>query len=258
MEAVGRSISHIPSQTGLELGSVVTKRLPAPPSYSSDIARRRAARRASNRSDERWQSILIGASNVFRKLGYPQATLEDVAAEVGINRASLYYYVGAKEELLAALLYRPLADMAANARAVAVSDLSASQRLRLILERYVSDMIEMPELLIFTAENVSQLLTGLEGAAITANADAYGKSVVAVIEEGVRTGEFRNDIDPLLLMLYTVGPLNWIHRWYRPDGPNTLEEIGDAFVTLTLDALSPLMPSLRVEPESVINRVDAS
>ena len=68
---------------------------------TSEIARRRAERRLAKgrRSDERWAAILRGAAAVFARLGYAQATLEDIANEVGVNRASLYYYVGTKEEL---------------------------------------------------------------------------------------------------------------------------------------------------------------
>ena len=67
---------------------------------TSEIARRRAERRASSgrRSDERWQAILAGASKAFHELGYAQTTLEDIATEVGINRATLrkklkHYYL---------------------------------------------------------------------------------------------------------------------------------------------------------------------
>ena len=77
---------------------------------SSNIARRRLERRAAvgRRSDERWASILSAATTVFREHGYEKATLEDIANEVGINRATLYYYVGTKEELLVALLAEPI------------------------------------------------------------------------------------------------------------------------------------------------------
>ena len=77
---------------------------------SSNIARRRLERGAAvgRRSDERWASILAAATTVFRELGYEKATLEDIANEVGINRATLYYYVGTKEELLVALLAEPI------------------------------------------------------------------------------------------------------------------------------------------------------
>lgn len=210
----------------------------------SDIARRRMDRRIASgrKSDERWQRILEGASKVFRQRGYAQSTLEDVAAEVGVNRATLYYYVGTKEELLVSLLYRPLHQMAANAKAVASLDLPPTERLRLILQRYVSDMTETPELLIFMAENVHRVLTGAEAVDIADNADAYAKTLISVVEDGIRAGEFRSDIDPHLCMEFIVGAFNWIHRWYRPTGPLSLDQIGGPFIDLALSSLRPTTP----------------
>src|SRR5690606_1499931 len=91
-------------------GHVVRTRTAGGGTQASVIARRRAERRQASgrRSDARWAEIVQGAGKVFRRLGYSQSTLEDVAAEVGINRATLYYYVGTKEELLVALLQQPM------------------------------------------------------------------------------------------------------------------------------------------------------
>lgn len=193
---------------------------------------------SGRRSDERWQSILAGASRAFRRLGYAQTTLEDVAGEVGINRATLYYYVGTKEELLIALLRRPMLQMTAEMRAIADLDLAPSERLRRILLQYVTDMAETPELTIFVAQSLHQVMSGREAADIEANADEYGRAVTTVIEEGVAAGEFRGDVEPRLAMLAIIGMFNWIHRWYRPDGELTLAQIGDTFCDLALASLA--------------------
>jgi len=48
----------------------------------------------------RREEIIHTAARVFRRLGYDVTTLNDVAKELSTDRASLYYYVGSKEELL--------------------------------------------------------------------------------------------------------------------------------------------------------------
>ncbi len=109
---------------------------------TSEIGRRRAERRASSgrTSDVRWQAILAGAAKAFQQHGYAQTTLEHVAAEVGINRATLYYYVGTKEELLIALLYQPMLDMTARLREIADLDLDPVTKLRRALLQYTADI----------------------------------------------------------------------------------------------------------------------
>jgi AcrR family transcriptional regulator len=206
----------------------------------SDNARRRHERRNADRraSNERWQTILKGATEVFRREGFGRARLEDVAVEVGINRASLYYYVGTKEELLVALIEQPAYEMTGHCREALESNGPADEKLRRALQAYIEDLAAYPELFLLFAE--SQHIATIPGAhGIVTNADTYGKTLLAIIEEGVATGVFRSDLDPRLVMLGVLGMHNWIHRWYVPGGRNSLTEIGDAFAAMVLSGLRP-------------------
>ncbi|WP_322857720.1 hypothetical protein [Mycobacterium shigaense] len=78
-----------------------------------------------------------------------------------------------------------------------------------------------------------------EASDIVANADAYGKTLLAIVEEGVASGVFRKDLDPRLAMLGILGMHNWIHPWYVPGGRNSLTEIGDAFAAMVLSGVRP-------------------
>ncbi len=204
----------------------------------SDNARRRQERRNADRqaSGERWQAILKGAAEVFRREGYARARLEDVAVEVGINRASLYYYVGTKEELLVALIEEPALAMTRHCREALQSEAPADEKLRRALRAYIDDLVAYPE--VFLLFNESQHIATIPQARdIVANADAYGKTLLAIVEEGIASGAFRGDLDPQLAMLGILGMHNWIHRWYVPGGRSTLGEIGDAFAAIVLSGL---------------------
>jgi AcrR family transcriptional regulator len=213
--------------------------IPAAP-QQSDNARRRHERRTADRraSNERWLSILKGAAEVFRREGFARARLEDVAVEVGINRASLYYYVGTKEELLVALIEQPAHEMTRHCRDALASEAPADQKLRRALRAYMEDLANYPELFLLFGE--SQHIAAIpEAQPIVDNADAYGKTLLAIIDEGIKSGVFRTDLDARLVMLGILGMHNWIHRWYVPGGRNTLAEIGDAFADMTLSGLRP-------------------
>ena len=207
----------------------------------SDIARRRAERRQASgrRSDARWAEILAGAGRVFARRGYNQSTLEDVANEVGISRATLYYYVGTKEELLVGLLHDPIEKMRMRLQEVADVPVSAPERLEAALREYVRSMAELPELFVFLSENVHQVMSGPEADRIRDNADRYGRTLAEIIRSGARAGEFRSDIDPSIAVLGIIGMFNWIHRWYNPNGARSLQEFGDVFIEMALSALEP-------------------
>src|ERR1700728_4491823 len=72
---------------------------------------------------ERLESIVTVASKVFHANGYEAGSLDDVAAALGLRKASLYYYVKRKSDLL-----RLVFD-----RAITVA-LSEGDRLRVITD----------------------------------------------------------------------------------------------------------------------------
>src|ERR1700760_1802047 len=57
--------------------------------------------RAPRRRDE---EVLAAAARVFYAHGYADASVQDVADELGILKGSLYHYISAKEDLLFRLL----------------------------------------------------------------------------------------------------------------------------------------------------------
>ncbi|MCV7218968.1 TetR/AcrR family transcriptional regulator [Mycobacterium crocinum] len=199
------------------------------------MERRAADHRASN---ERWRSILAGATEVFRREGFARARLEDVAAEVGINRASLYYYVGTKEELLIALVEEPAREMTRHCREALDSDGPADVKLRTALHCFVEDLQKYPELFLLFSE--SQHIAGIPDAeGISRNAQDYVDTLLAIIEEGVKAGVFRSDLDAGLVMHGILGMFNWIHKWYVPGGRRSLTEIGEVFAELIFSGLRP-------------------
>jgi AcrR family transcriptional regulator len=207
----------------------------------SEIARRRRERRLASgrRSDTRWLEILGAASKVFRRVGYPQATLDDVAGEVGLHRATLYYYVGTKEELLVALLQEPLEKVRVRLEEVAAQPHAGPDKLAATLREYVRTMDEHPELFIFLSENVHTVMSGPEADRIRRNAHQYGVVLTRVIADGAEAGEFRTDIEPRFAVMGIMGMFNWIHRWYNPDGGRSLTEVGEDFVAMALSSLAP-------------------
>jgi len=73
---------------------------------------------------------------------------------------------------------------------------------------------------------------------IIAGRDQFDRGLRRVIEEGVRSGVFTPG-DTKLRSFAILGALNWIPRWYNPDGPATSEEIADRFADFLLAGLRP-------------------
>lgn len=220
------------------------RRSPAPQAAKnpavSDIARRREERRnaTGRRSDSRWTQIQAGATEVFRRLGYANSTLEDVAAQVGVRRATLYYYVATKEELLVSLLSGPIRDLRANLETIATRDVPAREKLTTALVEYTRVLGTHPELTIFNQENVHKVMSGPAADELIDNADRYGNVLTEVVRHGVAAGELRADVDPRVAVMGLLGMFNWMHRWFDPAGRLTLDEVAAGFITMALDGLA--------------------
>jgi hypothetical protein len=96
--------------------------------------------------------------------------------------------------------------------------------------------VNYPELFVFFAENLHTLPVKGDGG-LKFHAEGYGDLFTSIIAEGMHSGEFRADVDPRLMMLATVGMMNWSHRWYTPDSPHSLAEIGVQFAEFALRGL---------------------
>ncbi|TAG79327.1 MAG: TetR/AcrR family transcriptional regulator [Betaproteobacteria bacterium] len=81
----------------------------------------------------REEAILDAAHVLLGKYGYDAMTMDDVAAEVGIAKASLYKHFESKEKLAASTMVR-LFDRTVDQLAALPSNLSAYEKLRKMLE----------------------------------------------------------------------------------------------------------------------------
>ena len=66
--------------------------------------------------------------------------------------------------------------------------------------------------------------------------DRFDKGMREVLKEGVRSGMFVY-ADTKLLSFAILGAVNWIPRWYSPDGPSTSQEIADRFADYLIAGL---------------------
>jgi hypothetical protein len=63
---------------------------------------------------------------------------------------------------------------------------------------------------------------------IIAARDKYERAVRRIIARGIADGEFRT-VDVKTAVFAILGSINWIARWYRPEGSLHAEELGRQF-----------------------------
>lgn len=181
---------------------------------------------SSSRADRTRQKILAESARVFNRRGYHATTLDEIARAIGMTKPALYYYVKSKEDLLFQCHQKAL-DIATDAVRIAMASAEAAdERLRIVLTRYIEGM---------TAELSGFVVLLHEGAlspplhrCILEQRDQYEGMLRTIVERGIEAGVFV-PCDPKLVCFAILGALNWIPRWYNPEGPASSREIAAAF-----------------------------
>jgi AcrR family transcriptional regulator len=189
--------------------------------------RRRAKRpRNANPHASTRVDILKSAAKAFRRLGYHGATVEQIAAALHMKKGNLYYYFRNKEEILFACHQYSLDRLTQLLEEIDASGASADVKLRRLIDAFVHTILdELHGTALFLD---LEALSPAHLKAVIARRDAFDKGVRRVLEEGMANGVFAHG-DPKLLAFALFGAVNWIPRWYSPDGPASSQAIADLF-----------------------------
>jgi AcrR family transcriptional regulator len=174
----------------------------------------------------RKEQIFRTAAELFREKGYVASSMRDLAQKLGIEAASLYSHIRSKEEILHNICF----DMAAEFRksldqVEKQKGLNASEKLRRGIVGHVQVMAkDLTASAVFMNEHrhLSQpylrdfLLLRIN----------YINRFKSMIEEGVKTGEFKSNIDVKLAVMTLFSSFNWMPQWYQPGGVIDSVELG--------------------------------
>lgn len=180
------------------------------------------------------------AAEVFKEKGFGATSINDIAASLGSDRASIYYYYGSKQEIYLDLIRRAVEEIVVIAETAAVDSGPATVRLRDLFEATLDGYERhYPYLHIFIQEDVRRFSPdeGPGNVELEAWGSRFEKAFAAVVKDGIAHGEFRADLDPHLAMLAMLGTINWSHRWFLPGQRFTGKQLGTGFAEIFLQGI---------------------
>jgi len=167
-----------------------------PQKHSKPVQRKPRADARRNR-----ERILEVAKQAFARHG-ANASLDEIAKQVGVGPGTLYRHFPTREELLQAV-YRAELEKLAAAEQKLSQTMAPTDALRAWLLLFV-DAIAAKQLI---APALNALLGDPKKVFETSHTKIY-QAIRALVKRGVETGEIRRDLDPVDLLRALVGVSN--------------------------------------------------
>lgn len=182
----------------------------------------------------RWNEIVEAAAALFQEKGFASTSLEDIAAAVGMWKGSLYHYIDSKEELLLAVVQEPADQLLNDLQSISALDLPPAEKLRLVTQAH-GHVLETT--FVYASVYLQEVAGRRRSEEWSARDRQYVQMITGIIEEGMNRGEFSNQLDARTATFALVGALNWVTRWYRPDGPLTAGKIAEQICNTFLNGV---------------------
>ena len=174
------------------------------------------SRRVRQNSRRRSEEIIEAAAQVFAERGFHGATTQDIADVLGIRQASLYYYFSSKEAALELVCAHGAEGFLEAAAIIASGPESATDKLRLLILAHLSPLLDRPDF-VRVFHNERKHLPSISRRRIGQTVRAYERMIEGVLKAGIRSGDFRKDLDPRLVTFGILGMIKSVAGWYEKE-----------------------------------------
>jgi AcrR family transcriptional regulator len=177
--------------------------------------------------------IIEMSIRVFARLGYSAATVQDVAEELDMPKATLYHYISSKEDLLNKIFEESSENVDRTIKEVNSMEAKAIERLyRFYFLRALSMMMNFERSAIYSRE--WRYLSGELYDRVSARRKYYYKFLQNLINEAKADG----DIDELLntreAALFTFTAIGEIPTWYQERRGESQSEIATRIADMAM------------------------
>ena len=209
--------------------------------------------------EQRKKEILDTAERLFFSHGYDDVSMDGIAHEVELNKATLYLYFKNKEALFAAIVLRGVWILQKKYRECMETQVTGIVKVALMGQAYYRFSQEHPDYLrlihFYGSERFSK-----ENPYTTEIGKGYGTCRMILrdaVKEGIDDGTIRADLDPFLISMYLMisfmGILSMEDKWKR-----VIEAEGFSYEQYSKEFFRFIIPAVSTEEAPDIFSYDAT
>ena len=191
----------------------------------------------SAKLEARKNKILRAAEHVFGKKGFQDTTIAEIAKVAKISEGTIYEYFSTKEKLLFTIPTKYASDLFDLIEFHLKLIRGSGNKLRSIIYLFISSYEERPD-------NASIIMLLLKQNKRFLNTEGHLKIkkalrvITETIDEGVKTGEFRDDINVYLIRSIIIGTIeHLVTNWLMTGKPENLIDLVDPLVDTVLEGI---------------------
>jgi len=183
----------------------------------------------------RKQQIHHTAKNLFRERGYAATSMRHIAAELGIEAASLYSHIKSKEEILQLICFELAEQFLKSSDELQRKKLPAKELFRQAVTEHIRIITQnMDSSVVFLHEWRHLSEPFLSDFKLMRK--RYEKFFLNILANGEKDGIFINQNEKLTLFVI-FSAMNGIYEWFTPKGKLQPEEIAEQMVEVFLNGI---------------------
>ncbi len=201
----------------------------------SVLAENRDSAADSQKNSARYAEILEVATQLFYDHGYSSVGIRTIAAAVGVQPASLYYYFRSKEDILFHITLHWTQGFIETHQPLLENDGPASDVLRQVVRAHVY---------YFAKHGVEQRVAERELRKLSRDRITeirllqrrYLDKLIAVVERANKQGVLKVE-HPTIATRAFLDMLNHLFRWFEPGHDLSVEQVANMYATMIVDGL---------------------
>jgi len=179
-----------------------------------------------SRADVQRARITSLSAEIFSRRGFRATSMNEIAAAAGLSKPTLYHYFRSKEELLVRIYSDVLDESVAMGERTVAAAATPLAAIRDLVASRVVYTCENKELLTVCFEEEHELPPELAEELLTRRR-AFERLFMGALERHLaQHPSVRLPMTPKVYVNMCLGAVNWCYKWYRPQGPNTPEQLG--------------------------------
>src|SRR5579872_669161 len=211
---------------------VISPELRQVPSYPLQKSTNRQRSRPLHRGT--LGKFIRGAAELFAKYGYESTGTRDLATLLGMERATLYYHVEGKEDLLYAICKSSIEQLDNDVIEATDGISDPLAQLQVGIQTHVVSLLR-DQTQHATALAEARALSPERLAEIVKMRKAYQARARSVLEAGQQAGSIRKDISSKYLGMMLEGLLDRTVVWFKRNGELSPSELGATLCRLFLE-----------------------